>query len=215
MIQFNKGGCVCLVRRNYPKGKETSGNVQVRNNFKRHHGGLQCPLFTSSFLSFSHFFSPAVFRISSFKCIILRTNPKGNQPWISIGRTDAEVEAAILWPPDGKSWLIGKDPDARKDWGQEKRATEDEMIGCHHQLNKHESEQTSADSEGQGSLVCYSSWGHKESTRLNWTEQIRELPWWINDKKSACKCRRCGFDLWVRKIPFRKQRQTTAVFLPG
>ena len=65
-------------------------------------------------------------------------NPKGNQPWIFIGKTDAETEAPILWPPDSKSWLTGKDPNARKDWGQEKRATEDEMVGWHHWLNGHE-----------------------------------------------------------------------------
>ena len=82
-------------------------------------------------------------------------NPKGIQSWIFFGRTDAEAEASILWPPDGKSWLIGKDPDAGKDWRQEeKETTEDEMVGWHHQLNGHESEQTPGDSEGQGSLVC-------------------------------------------------------------
>ena len=68
-------------------------------------------------------------------------NPKGNQSWIFIGRTDAEAEAPILWPPDAKGQLIGKDPHAGKDWGQEKRATEDEMVGWHHWLNKHELEQ--------------------------------------------------------------------------
>ena len=68
-------------------------------------------------------------------------NPKGNQPWIFIGRTDAEAEVPILWPPDAKSWLIGKDLDAGKDWGQEKRVTEDEMVGWHHWLGRHEFEQ--------------------------------------------------------------------------
>ena len=87
---------------------------------------------------------------------------KGNQPWIVIGRTEAE--APVLWPPDAKNWLIGKDPDAGKDWGQaEKGMTEDDMIGWYHWLNRHEFEQTPGDSEGQGSLVCYSSWGYKES----------------------------------------------------
>ena len=65
-------------------------------------------------------------------------NPKGNQSWVFIGRTDAEAETPILWPPDVKNWLIGKDPDAGKDWGQEKGATKDEMIGWHHWLNGHE-----------------------------------------------------------------------------
>ena len=90
-------------------------------------------------------------------------NPKGNQPWIFIGRTDAEAEVLILWPPDAKSWLTGKDPDARNDWRQEKWATEDKMIGWHHQLNGHEFEQTLGDSEGQRGLARCGPWGHKES----------------------------------------------------
>ena len=90
-------------------------------------------------------------------------NPKGNQPWISIGRTDAKAEVPILWPPDAKSWLIGKDPDAGKDWRQEEKGmTEDEMVGWHHQLNGHEFEQTLGDSEGQGSLACCGPWVQKE-----------------------------------------------------
>ena len=73
-------------------------------------------------------------------------NPKGNQPWIFIGRTDTEAEASLFWPPDGKSWLSGKDPDAGKDWGQEeKEATEDEMVGWHHRLNGHKFEQILGD----------------------------------------------------------------------
>ena len=91
-------------------------------------------------------------------------NPKGNQPWIFIGKTDAGAEAPILWPPDVKSWLIGKDPDAEKDWGQEEKGvTEDEKIGWHHWLNGHEFEQAPGDDEGQGSLACCSPWGWKES----------------------------------------------------
>ena len=81
-------------------------------------------------------------------------NPKGNQPWIVIGRTDAKAEAPILWLPDAKSRLIGKDPDAGKDWGQEEMGvTEDEMVGWHLQLKGHEFGQTPGDSEGQGSLA--------------------------------------------------------------
>ena len=92
---------------------------------------------------------------------IKSVNPKGNQPWIFSGRTDAEV--LILWPPDAKSLLIGEDLDFEKDWEQEeKRAAEDEMAGWHHRLNAHEFEQTPGDSEGQGSLACCSPWGHKE-----------------------------------------------------
>ena len=77
-------------------------------------------------------------------------NPKGSQPWMFIGRTDAEAEAPVLWPPDAKSWLIGKDPDAVKDWGQEEKGmTEGEMVGWDHWLNGHEFEQTPWDSKGQ------------------------------------------------------------------
>ena len=89
-------------------------------------------------------------------------SPKGDQPWIFIGRTDAEAEAPILWPPDVKSWLIGKDPDVGKDWRQEKGMTEDEIVGWHHRLTGHEFEQALGDGEGQGGLVCCSPWGHKE-----------------------------------------------------
>ena len=96
-------------------------------------------------------------------------NPKGNEPWIVVGRTDAEAEATILWPLDAKNWLIGKDPDAGKDWGQkEKGTTEDEMVGWHHWLNGHEFEQTLWDSEGQGSLACCSPWGCKELDTTVW-----------------------------------------------
>ena len=92
-------------------------------------------------------------------------NPKGNQPWIFIGRTVAEAEAPMLWPPDAKSQIIGKDPVVGKDWEQEEKGTtEDEMVGWHPWLYGHESEQTLGDdSEGQGSLACCRSWGCKES----------------------------------------------------
>ena len=95
-------------------------------------------------------------------------NPKGNQSWIFIGRTDAE--APILWPPDVKRWLIRKDPDARKDRKQEEKGmTEDEMVGWHHWLNGHEFGQAPGDGEGQGSLACCSTWGHKELEKSDWT----------------------------------------------
>ena len=100
--------------------------------------------------------------------------PKENQSWIFIGRTDAEAETPILWPPDAKSQLIRKDPDAGKDWGQEaKGMTEDEMVGWHHWLNGHELEQTPRESKRQGSPAFYSQWGPKESDmieQLNGTE---------------------------------------------
>ena len=98
-------------------------------------------------------------------------NPKGNQPWIFIERTDAEAEALILWPPDVKSWLTGKEPDAGNDWRQ-KGMTEDEMVGWHHQLNGHEFEEALGVGEGQGSLVCCSPWGRKESDMTEWLNKI-------------------------------------------
>ena len=86
-------------------------------------------------------------------------NPKGNQSWIFIGRTDAEAEAPILWPPDAKSWLIWKDSDAGKGWRQgEKGTTEDEMVAWHQQLDRHEFEHAPGVGDGQGSLVCCSQW---------------------------------------------------------
>ena len=97
-------------------------------------------------------------------------NPKGNQSWIFIGRTDAEAEAPILWPPDANNWLIRKGLDSGKDWRQkEKGTTEDKMVGWHHWLSGHEFEQAPVD-DGQGSLACCSPWGRKESDtteRLN------------------------------------------------
>ena len=84
-------------------------------------------------------------------------NPKGNQPWVFIGRTDGEAEAPILGLPDVKNWLIWKDPDAGKDWRQEEKgAIEDEMVGWHHQLNGHEFDKTLGDGDEQGTLVCCS-----------------------------------------------------------
>ena len=91
-------------------------------------------------------------------------HPKGVSPGCSMGRTDAKAETLILWPPHVKSWLIGKDPDARRDWGQEEKGmTEDEMAGWHHRLDGHEFEWTLGDSDGQGGLACCNSWGRKES----------------------------------------------------
>ena len=93
---------------------------------------------------------------------IKSVNLKQNQPWIFTGRNDAEAEAPILCP--AKRWLIGKDPDAGKDWRQEEKvATEDEMVGWHHPFNVHGFEQNSGDSEGQGNLACCSPWGRQES----------------------------------------------------
>ena len=94
--------------------------------------------------------------------------PKGHQPWKFIGKTEAEAETPIVWPPDVKNWLIGKDPDAGKDWKQEKGTTEDEMVGWHHWLDGHEFEQSPGVDDGQGSMACCSPWGRKESDTTEW-----------------------------------------------
>ena len=105
-------------------------------------------------------------------------HPKEDQSWVCIWRTNVEAETPILWPSDAKSWLISKDCDTGKDWGQEEKGmTEDEVVGWHHQLNGHEFEWTPGVGDGQGGLACCDSWGRKESDtteRLNWTE----LNWW-------------------------------------
>ena len=124
-------------------------------------------------------------------------------PGISFGENDAEAETPVLWPPHAKSWLLGKDSDAGKDWGQEdKGTTEDEMAGWHHWLNDlplltmtRESEWTPGVGNGQEGLVCCDSWGRKESgttERLNWTEL--NVPLWdfpgglvVKKKKSTCQ----------------------------
>ena len=122
--------------------------------------GLGCPLY-----------------IKEIKLVSL----KGNQPWIFVERTNDEVEAPILWLPDGKSGLIGKDPYAGKDWGkEEKRMTENKMVGWHHWLSGHEFEQTHRDSEGQGSLACCISWGHRVRHNL------------ATEQQSVLNCRKTG-----------------------
>ena len=133
-------------------------------------------------------------------------NPKGNQPWICIGSTDAK--APILWPTDAKSWLTGKGLDAGKDRGQEEKgATEDKMVGWHHQLHKHEFEQTLGDSEGQGRLACYSPRAHKELDTTKWLKnkvanegfiQWRDLNFKCHKKHSfhSLKRKYLGTSLW-------------------
>ena len=102
-------------------------------------------------------------------------HPKRDQSWVFIGRTDAEAETPILWPPDAKSWLIWKDPNAGKDWGQEEKGTmEDEIVGWHHQLSGHGFGWTLGVGDRQGGLACCGSWGHKEldtTEWLNWTDR--------------------------------------------
>ena len=111
--------------------------------------------------------------------VIKSFNPKGNQPWIFIGRTDAEAKAPVSWPHDAKSWLIGKDTDAGKDWRQEERGnTDNKMVGWHHWLNGHEFEPIPWDGKGQGNLVCCSLWGCKESDtteRMNNNKKYHRL----------------------------------------
>ena len=101
-------------------------------------------------------------------------HPKGDQSWVFIGKTDVEAETPVLWPPDAKSWLIGKDPDAGKDWRQEEEGTtEDEMVGWHHRHDRHRFGCTPGVGNGQGRLACCSSWSRKEldpTELLNWTE---------------------------------------------
>ena len=105
-------------------------------------------------------------------------HPKGDQPWIFTGRTDAEAEATIIWPPHARNWLLGKDPDAGKDWGQKEKGTiEDKLVGWHHWLNGHKFEWALGDGDGQGSLASCSPWGRKESDT---TERLN------NNKENKC-----------------------------
>ena len=104
---------------------------------------------------------------------------EGDQPWDYFGKNDAKSETPVLWPPHAKSWLVGKDSDAGRDWGQEEKGTtEDEMAGWHHWLDGRESGWTPGVGDGQGGLVCCNSWGHKESDTtewLNWLTQSKAL----------------------------------------
>ena len=105
---------------------------------------------------------------------------KGDQSWVFTGRTYVEAETPTLWPPDAKSWLIVKDPDDGKDWGQEKGTTEDEMVRWHHRLDGHGCGWTPGVGDGQGGLACCSSWGREEldmTERLNWTELNLNTQW--------------------------------------
>ena len=142
-------------------------------------------------------------------------HPKGNQSWIFIGRTDAETKAPILWPPDATNWLLGKDPDAGKDWRQEKKVmTEDEMVGWHHWLDGHESEQDLGGGDGQGSQGCCSPWGHKELDTTEWLN-------WIDSKrgkKSLKECRRIwptALSRCFTTLPLEFRKQTHLIGKSG
>ena len=137
---------------------------------------------------------------------IQQVHPKGNQSWIFIGRTDAEAEIPIIWPPDVQRWLIWKDPDAGKDWRwEEKGTTKDEMVGWHHWLNAHEFELALGVGDGQGSLVCCSPWGCRESDtteRLNWAEleMTRNEIWFLRGWKKQEDWSMAS-NIWKAKIP--------------
>ena len=141
-------------------------------------------------------------RIDAFKLVLEKTlespldskeiqpvHPKGNQPWMFTGRTDAKASALMVWPPDAKSRIIGRDPYTAKDWEQEEKgATEDGTVGWHHRLDGHEFEQTLGDTEGQGSLACCSAWGSQSWTQLSeWTTTNDSKQW-----QNALKTRYLG-----------------------
>ena len=125
----------------------------------------------------------------SLGCLgIQPVNPKGNQPWIFIGRSDAEAEDPILWPPDTKRRLIRKDPDA----GQEQKGATEDEVGWHHWFNGHELEQTLRDREGQGTLACCSTRGHKCWTQLcNWTKTTNTTTIQVKSTNPGCQLSQC------------------------
>ena len=141
---------------------------------------------------------------------------EGDQPWDFFGRNDAKAEIPVLWPPHGKSWLIRKDSDAGRDWGQEEKGTtEDEMVGWHRWFDGRESEWTPGVGDGQGCLVCWDSWGGKESDtteRLIWSDGgplVKNLPVNAGDTGDWGSVPGWG------KIPWCRQQQPTPVFLLG
>ena len=124
-------------------------------------------------------------------------NPKGNQSWIFIGRTDAEMEAPILWPPDARNWLTGKDPDAGKDWRrEEKGTTEHEMVGWHHWLDGHELEQALGVGDGQGSLACCI---HRVAKSRTWLSDWTELRGLESLKQELSRVSGAGFSRQAKK----------------
>ena len=129
---------------------------------------------------------------------------EGDQPWDFFGRHDAKAETPVLWPPHVKRWLIGKDSDAGKDWGQEEKGTtENETAGWHHWLDGCESEWTPGVGDGQGGLACCDSWGHKESDtteQLNWTEVLSIIIQYLSSCYIPCS------EQWGNKINFFLQR---------
>ena len=125
-------------------------------------------------------------------------NPKGNQPWIFIARTDSETEVPIFWPPDANSQLIGKDPHAGKDWRQEeKETTEDQMVGWHHQPDGHEFQHTLGGGEGKERLTCCSPWGHKDSDT---TEQLNNNRYWQTQVVSISFTNYHGMNMFLHTL---------------
>ena len=128
--------------------------------------------------------------------------------WVFIGRADTKAETPIIWPPDAKRWLIGKDPDAGKDWGQEEKgATEDEMAGWHHGLDGHEFGWTPGVGDGQGGLACYGSWDCKELDTterlnwLNWTDAIQPShPWYPSSSPALSVSHHQGLFQWAGSL---------------
>ena len=137
-----------------------------------------------------------------------------DQPWVFFGKTDAKAETPVFWPPHAKGWLIGKDLDAGRDWGQEEKGiTQDEMAGWHHRLNGHEFEWTLGVGDGQGGLACCSSWDCKESNtteqlnwmELNWTEYIRKWAFWENSNILLWHCMTVSLEI-VQRVQDSGQR---------
>ena len=139
-------------------------------------------------------------------------HPKGNQSWIFIARTDVEAETPILWPPDANSWLIWKDPDDGKDWGQEEKGTtENEMVAWHHWLDGHEFEQAPGVGDGQGSLACCGSWDRKESDVTEWlnNRQLNVSFWWLHGGNGTRTwCKEQGSDAVRQRVKEKRLRDT-------
>ena len=166
----------------WPEGFAGLGHIEREDDQKCHgfpskQEGLKASCFQESWVLKNWCFWTVVLEKtleSPLDCKEIQTgNPKGNQSWIFIGRTDAEAETPILWPPDVKNWLTGKDPAAGKDWRQEKGTTEDEMVGWHHWLYGRESGWTPGVGDGQGSLACCCPC-HKESNTTDWLNWLTD-----------------------------------------
>ena len=135
---------------------------------------------------------------------------EGDQAWVFFGRTDAKAETPVLWPPHAKSWLIGKDSDAGRDWQQEEKGmTEDEMAGWHHWLDGRESEWTLEVGDGQGGLVCWDSRGHKD---LDTTEQLNWTEWYFISRIKLCAF--YEFFLYFDSVQFRSVAQSRPTLWP-